>query len=84
MGTLELMTESPNPLDSVLAAVAETRGKLEATEQYWKRLRAESRALALQLIIDHGYSLNKTSLLTGHERATLKVWVESARVESGQ
>lgn len=69
------MTDERYPIDSVLKSVAETRGKLDAAETYWKRLRGHSRQLALSLIFDHGYTITKTARLTGHHRNTLKVWV---------
>ena len=70
------MTDSQPSIDYVLKSVAETRGKLDATETYWKALRRESRSLALTLILDYGYSVDKTHRLTGHHRNTLKVWVD--------
>jgi len=78
------MTNTSYPLDSVLRSVAETRGKLDYIEQYWKRLRNESRGLALQLMLDHGYSVTKTARVTGHHRNTLKVWLAVAGAEDGE
>lgn len=78
------MGDSRAQLDSILRSVAETRGKLDATEDYWKRLRQESKSLALQLVFDHGYSVNKTALVTGHHRNTIKVWIEASGVTDGE
>lgn len=71
-------------LDSLLEEVARTRGKLDAIEANWKTTRAHSRALALSLLLDHGYTINKTALLTGHQRATLRVWVQSAQGDASR
>jgi len=73
------MTELPTPLDPLLKSVAETRGKYEAAEARWKQLRAESRALTVQLVCDHGFSMAKASRLTGHHVNVIRVWVLADR-----
>lgn len=72
------------PLENILRSAAETRAQLLDSEASWKQLRAESRALAMALIFDHGYSIAKTSLVTGHHRNSLKLWadIETARRSS--
>lgn len=75
------MTNSPSsPEDILLRNIAETRGRLDAIEASWKIHRATSRAYTLELILDYGYSLNKASKLTGHERSTIRVWLAAAGI----
>jgi hypothetical protein len=62
--------------EAVLAEIALTRISLAQQEEEWKDGRAHSRALALELITEHGYSVSRTSELTGHHRNTLKIWLD--------
>lgn len=71
-----------NTTDSLLEEVARTRAELAAVEAKWKSIRAHSRALALSLLLDHGYTVNKVAVLTGHQRATLLVWLNAAQGEA--
>jgi hypothetical protein len=57
--------------------VAASRRDLELHEEEWKRMRAQSRAFTLSLLIDHGYSVNKAALVTGHHRGTITSWLAS-------
>jgi hypothetical protein len=41
------------------------------------KCRLASKSVAMRLIFDHGYNLNRVALLTGHMRPTLRIWVES-------
>jgi transposase-like protein len=75
------MTNTPYPLDSVLRSVAETRGKLEANAAYRARLLAESRNLCIQLFFDHGYTVTHIARLTGHQRITVRQWMDIAELE---
>lgn len=72
------MTDTPNTSAAELVSkLLDTRAKLAAVEDRWKELRAESRRFSLLLLEDHGYSVNKVSLLSGHHRNTLQVWLDA-------
>lgn len=65
-------------IDNLLEEVARTRGKLDAIEANWKTTREYSRSLALKLMFEYEYPLLKVARLTGHQRATLRVWAQRA------
>lgn len=71
------MTNDAIELDALLARLRALRVEREELEQALERTRRESRSLALQLIFDHQYSVNKCAVASGHMRPTLKVWIES-------
>lgn len=65
----------------LVAAVLESRAALAVIEDQWKELRAQSRAQCLQLIKAHGYSINKTAVLSGHMRPTITTWLAADGVQ---
>jgi hypothetical protein len=69
------MEHTQDELDKLLVTVRLVREQREQFEAALDRCRRESRALAIELIFDHGFSVNRTSMLTGHMRPTLMVWV---------
>ena len=71
------MTNTPNELDTLLDTARRVRAQREDLELALDKCRREARVIAIALIFDHGYSLNKCSSLTGHMRPTLRVWVEA-------
>lgn len=73
------MTYSRSKEDIIVEEAARTRGRLEAIEADWTATRAHARTLALELILDYGYSLAKVSRITGHHRNTIRVWVQASR-----
>lgn len=75
--TLDGMTNEPTPLDELIDQARRTRHERETLEVALELCRRTSRDVALQLLFDHQLPLSKVSLLTGHMRPTLRVWVES-------
>jgi hypothetical protein len=67
--------------DQALADLAEARGTLEAIEERWKIYRATSRRLTLELITQHGYSIQKAAKLSGHHRNTIMIWLNIHNAE---
>ena len=63
------------PLNQVLGALTETRRRLSVIEASWKEERAVSRRLTIQLITEHGYSINKAAMVSGHQRNTITTWL---------
>lgn len=61
--------------------MAELRAKLAAHEQTWKELRAQSRALTVELITVEGLSMLRASELSGHHRSTVKTWLDIHNAE---
>lgn len=61
---------------TTLQNALDTRAQLADIEARWKQLRDDSRRLAVALMFDHGYSISRTSTITGHHRQTLRSWVE--------
>ena len=59
----------------------ELRAKLAAHEQVWQELRAQSRALAIELITVEQISMLRTAELSGHHRATIKTWLDIHNAE---
>lgn len=76
------MTNSTAEEATVLQHALDTRAQLADIEARWKQLRADSRRYAVELMFDHGYSISRTSTITGHHRQTLKMWaeIEAARL----
>jgi hypothetical protein len=77
------MNNEPAKLDTLLQLAQITRAKREQYEDALAECRRESKSLALQLIFDYAFSLNRVSAITGHMRPTLKVWVESEAARRG-
>jgi hypothetical protein len=65
----------PKNLEQLLTFTAAVRRDLELHEEEWKELRAASRRYTLSLIVDHGYSVNKAALVTGHNRGVITAWL---------
>jgi hypothetical protein len=77
------MTTEPQPSDKyLLQNLAETRGTLAAIEERWKLKREESKRLTLQLITEHGYSVNRAAELSGHHRNTIMIWLKIHNAEN--
>lgn len=49
---------------------------LVKAEDELKSWRAHSRKLTLELITEHGVSVAKAAQLSGHHRATIKIWLD--------
>lgn len=80
--TLTSMAENESwSKDDDLEAMLETRAKLESIEREWKQWRQQSRALTLRLVTVHGFSVAKASLLSGHHRTTITVWLQVHNAE---
>lgn len=63
-------------VEQVAEALTWTKQQLAEIEQQWKELRAYDRALCIRLVTQHGFSVAKTALISGHDRRTLKVWLD--------
>jgi hypothetical protein len=70
------------PLEQTLGALAECRKRSRVLEAAWKEERAVSKRLTLSLVTDYGYTLFKASSLSGHHRATIRVWLNAAGYDS--
>lgn len=64
------------PLEKVIQEAEQARQEIARVEQEFKDARARSKALALELITIHHVSVAKTSLLSGHTRQTIKIWLD--------
>ena len=62
-------------LESLLNELSIRRGALDAIEADWKVHRAASRRITVLLITEHGYSVNKAALVSGHMRNTIMTWL---------
>lgn len=71
------MTNTNEELDQLLALARQTKERRMELEADLETCRRQSRSVAIALIFDHGYSLLKTSSVTGHMRPTLRVWVDN-------
>lgn len=71
------MTNDAIELDALLARLKALRVEREEHEKALEAARRESRGLVIQLLWDHGYSVNRAAIASGHMRPTLKVWIES-------
>ena len=71
------MDNKANELDTLLSTVRTMREHREKLESALEKSRRESRALVLELIFEHGFSLHRCTVLTGHMRPTIKVWVDA-------
>jgi hypothetical protein len=67
--------------DDRLEALRETRAKCEALEREWKHWRNQSRILSLELISEDKLSMQRVAQLSGHHRATIKVWLDVYNAE---
>lgn len=64
-----------------LQALQETRAKLESIEREWKHWRDQSRHLTVKLVTEHGISVAKASVLSGHHRNTIGIWLQVHNAE---
>jgi hypothetical protein len=67
--------------EQTLVHLAETRGTLEAIEERWKIYRQTSRDLTVALVTQYGYSVARAAQLSGHHRATIKIWLDIHNAE---
>lgn len=69
------MDDTTNREEQILARVDQLKLAQERLSRDLERARRESRALAIELLFEHGYALSRVATLTGHTRPTLRVWV---------
>lgn len=67
--------------DDRLQALSETREKLAEIEREFKYWRQQSRTLTVELITKHGFSVLRASQLSGHNRQTVKIWLDLYNAE---
>jgi transposase-like protein len=68
----------------LLMRVASVHTRRRLLEDDLAKCRRTSRALALALLFDHGYSIAKVARLTGHHRPTLDTWIRVAQADGRQ
>jgi hypothetical protein len=77
------MAHTPHDIDELLALARVTKERRMELERDLEKCRRTSKSVAIALIFDHGYSVLKTSVLTGHMRPTIKVWVDAEIARRG-
>jgi hypothetical protein len=77
------MAHTHEELDELLALARVTKERRMQLEADLEKCRRTSRSVAIRLIFDHGYSVLKTSVTTGHMRPTIKVWVDAEIARRG-
>lgn len=53
-----------------------TRVTLTKVEDEFRFWRAASRKITLELVTEHGISVAKAAVLSGHTRQTIKIWLD--------
>jgi hypothetical protein len=69
-------TKPARDLEDAIAEMDLTRRTLAKVEDDWKFWRASSKQITLELVTVHGVSVAKASLLSGHTRQTIKIWLD--------
>jgi metal-responsive CopG/Arc/MetJ family transcriptional regulator len=77
-----MTTNQDEERDHVLRELARNKEALAEHEREWQNMRAQSRALSMALITQHGYSMNAVAQLSGHHRATIKIWLDIHNAET--
>jgi hypothetical protein len=68
-------------LEAAIARQALLNVSVAQVEKEWKDLRAQSRENTIHLITECGMSVAGANRITGHHRATIKVWLDVHNAE---